>query len=254
MEIGTQNVVPVEFHVYDRDVLVKSNRGRVRGSGGKRGEITELSADSLRRLAFVAANMPVAFPTMITLTYPDQWETNGAIVKANFRAMLQWLRRRIRPLSYFWFLEFQRRGAPHFHLFIQGWIKPKVLSRAWYRIVESGDVNHLRAGTRIERVRKKGGAARYAVKYAMKAYQKTVPGEYRNVGRFWGHSADVKPRRVGVATVNTEDQIRQLLAGWGWSERAIEKGYSVLFGAAGHVAGNAAKMAADGRLQAIAGD
>jgi hypothetical protein len=35
-------------------------------------------------------------------------------------------------------------------------------------------------------LREEDGARRYALKYAEKTTQKTVPDRYRNVGRFWG--------------------------------------------------------------------
>ena len=58
-----------------------------------------------------------------------------------------------------WKREFQRRGAPHFHLVL---VVPQVLdgeplrswlSREWYDVVGSGDERHLRAGTRVDAVR-----------------------------------------------------------------------------------------------------
>lgn len=42
-----------------------------------------------------------------------------------------------------------------------------------------------------EPVREEGGARRYALKYALKTKQKSVPSEFQDVGRFWGCSRDV---------------------------------------------------------------
>ena len=58
------------------------------------------------------------------------------------------------------------------------------LSKEWYRIVGSGDPKHLRAGTRVERIKR--SAISYVAKYAQKNEQKQVPEGFQNVGRFWG--------------------------------------------------------------------
>ncbi len=67
-------------------------------------------------------------PAMVTLTYPGEWQSvahDGASVK---RHMVLWRKRFQRewgePADYIWKLEFQRRGAPHIHL----WMAPHMLS------------------------------------------------------------------------------------------------------------------------------
>lgn len=93
--------------------------------------------------------------------------------------------------SIFWFLEFQNRGAPHFHLFISEFIVDRDsiewCAKTWFRIVGSDDDRHLRAGTRLEKLRNgRKGTVSYAAKYAAKAEQKVVPENMLNAGRFWG--------------------------------------------------------------------
>ncbi|GAG62416.1 unnamed protein product, partial [marine sediment metagenome] len=103
------------------------------------------------------------------------------------------------------------------------------VAAAWYRIVDSSDPAHLQAGTRCEAVRDANGAARYAVKYASKMRQKRVPPDFRNVGRFWGHSDDVKP--VPRETIQcTEDDVRELLKGWDYAPRPERVIYRILYG------------------------
>ena len=69
-------------------------------------------------------------PAMVTLTYPGDWECvapDGASVK---RHMVLWRKRFQRewgePARYIWKLEFQRRGAPHIHL----WMAPPHVARS----------------------------------------------------------------------------------------------------------------------------
>ena len=105
-------------------------------------------------------------PAMVTLTYPGDWEAvapDGASVK---RHMVLWRKRFQRewdePARYIWKLEFQRRGAPHIHL----WMAPPHavgrsgrkfrdwLSQEWADIVAHPDpeqrARHLLAGTAID--------------------------------------------------------------------------------------------------------
>jgi len=105
-------------------------------------------------------------PAMVTLTYPGDWECvapDGASVK---RHMMLWRKRFQRewgePARYIWKLEFQRRGAPHIHL----WMAPPHtlgrsgrkfrdwLSQEWADIVAHPDpeqhARHLLAGTAVD--------------------------------------------------------------------------------------------------------
>jgi hypothetical protein len=125
-------------------------------------------------------------------------------------------------LEYFWFLEFQKRGAPHFHLGLSLPAPQKTdgtraeVARIWSVIVEPIDLPYsglkrkrgeleqgegaftresvFRQHRRLkvwEDVHYKDGAWRYVISYVTKPYQKEVPRNYRNVGRFWGVSSGI---------------------------------------------------------------
>jgi len=141
---------------------------------------------------------------MVTLTYPNEYPHDGALVKYHLKRFLQEIRRaaissgRKDSYSSFWFLEFQERGAPHFHVLTTEFIRKDELAQLWYGIVASGDEKHLKAGTSVEKLRLgRKGMISYAKKYALKSCQKVVPDHYQNVGRFWGVS--------GVKTVTAAD-------------------------------------------------
>ena len=156
-------------------------------------------------------------PAMVTLTYPGDWEVvapDGASVK---RHMVLWRKRFQReygePASYIWKLEFQRRGAPHIHLWMAPPISPgrsgrafaQWLSETWAQVVDHPDAEqkarHRLAGTAID-VRNGLKAcdpkrlAIYFTKHSSpnldgdKEYQHIVPelwrGPGRGPGRFWG--------------------------------------------------------------------
>ena len=156
-------------------------------------------------------------PAMVTLTYPGDWEVvapDGASVK---RHMVLWRKRFQReygePARYIWKLEFQRRGAPHIHLWMAPPISPgrsgrgfaQWLSETWTQVVDHPDkeqkARHRLAGTAID---VKNGLkacdpkrlAIYFTKHSSpnlggdKEYQHIVPELWRQAGRgpgrFWG--------------------------------------------------------------------
>ena len=180
---------------------------------GDRRAIMQLSKKSRQRLAFVALATPVVFWSMITLTYGREHPTDGKTVKDNLRRFLQLLTRDY-SCSYLWVIEFQRRGAPHFHIMTtvpyvahtdRVWV-----AMAWANALGYGNPPYSKFPLHREEfeelqklfkvhshekswelIREQNGGAHYLVKYATKTHQKTVPVAYRDVGRFWGNSADV---------------------------------------------------------------
>ena len=174
---------------------------------------------------------------MITLTYPKEYPSDGKTVKTHLNSFLTQFRRDCAGFSYLWFLEFQKRGAPHFHILVDFPMPRKReavkairfrVASLWYRVVGSGDAKHLAAGTRTERIRSENGARNYCVKYAFKMQQKIVPKDYQNVGRLWGASRDVIPVCRGEVQC-TEDDIRSVLEGWRYEPDKDRTLYTVLY-------------------------
>jgi hypothetical protein len=132
---------------------------------------------------------------LLTLTYPAVWALDGVTWKRDKAAFERRLERAFPKAGWYWRLEYQRRGAPHYHLLVFGvdFIAHEWLARAWYEVVGSGDADHLRAGTSIERVRSGRGVRRYAAKYVAKVapeweqlFKDESGFDYRHVGRWWG--------------------------------------------------------------------
>jgi len=161
-----------------------------------RSSVSRFTAGSATRMRRYLRSCVADYCNMVTLTYPGFFESDGAKVKEHLRRYLQEQKRRIEreghnELGYssFWFLEFQERGAPHFHIFTTHEFPKQWVSSTWYRIVNSEDPRHLAAGTRIEKLHAgRAGTISYAQKYAVKQQQKDVPDGYDSVGRFWGVS------------------------------------------------------------------
>jgi hypothetical protein len=206
---------------YRRDWVVQKKAGfEIKTKGAKRGEITAFSAESRYRLLHLAKNCNTDFKSMITLTYPATFPGDGMQVKFHLKMFKQWLSRECEGVRALWFLEFQKRGAPHFHMLVdidlsdQGTLTLKKrtgvrrgeksdcyetcqicearASEAWYRIVGSTDEKHLRAGVCWECLEDEDAALKYAAKHAAKCKQKLVPEKFLNVGRFWGKLGDIK--------------------------------------------------------------
>lgn len=225
----------VGVELYRNDAVVVRGKGWSNGVENTRSEIKEFSKASRRRLAFIASNTDVVFTAMLTLTYPREFPNDGKQVKRNLKAFLVELGRKVQGLGYLWFLEFQKRGAPHIHVLVRGVRVHKPMqvwvSETWYRLCATGDERHLRAGTRLERIRKPDGARHYAVKYAFKMKQKSVPERYRDVGRFWGHSKAVKPIAKSVHRCTGDDLVGALESvGWDWLRGDVIR-WKVLYGA-----------------------
>lgn len=164
-------------------------------------------------------------PAMVTLTYPGDWQPvapDGATVKAHLKALRKrWLRRWGSPLVGPWKLEFQRRGAPHIHVWTCPPRDPRIvgagsgillpdkefaewLSAAWADVVAHPDPvqrrRHESAGTAVDYAegtryadprRLSAYFSGHSLKHADgKEYQHVVPVEWRSPGhgpgRFWG--------------------------------------------------------------------
>lgn len=202
-------------HPVDRVVKIRGAAAVLRPpEKGEGTTIWRLSEASRRAMAFTARNYGAGMTHILTLTYPGvRWAVpeDGRAVKGHLNAFLCMLRRRFPGLRYFWFLEFQERKAPHFHMFMElnGAINlhkyRDLFARAWVRITWSdydpdpdspdGDESyeeaiqdHYEACCNFESVREPHAVATYAAKESDKMEQKEVPISYQSVGRFWGVS------------------------------------------------------------------
>jgi len=161
-----------------------------------------LSAKSRTRLLFILRNTNVSFRSMYCLSYPATFPLDGRQVKIDLNRWLTWFRRRVKGVPYFWFLEFQQRGAPHVHIYLAAKaaeLPHHEMATAWSGFVAGDSLDEYKKvfavhshAKQLQDFRTRDGYIRYAAKYALKTRQKTVPVAYQNVGRFWGASRVVK--------------------------------------------------------------
>ena len=200
-----------------------------RASAARRGVVREFSSRSRGRLLGRIRDLEAECITpyaMLTLTYPGDWRAvapNGRTVKRHMKAFRKRWERFCRSVGAsggaLWFLEFQKRGAPHVHLdvwFGEGSVDPRVarrwLSRAWAEVVGAEGVEfekHVRAGTQFALLRHSD--FRYAAKYASKIEQKTVPPAFAGVGRLWGTWGYRPPKPVTVSVRATWEEASALV-------------------------------------------
>jgi len=206
---------------------------------GKRAEIDKFSDKSRRNFRDdMAAILTEARRNAVltTLTYPAEFpDPTDRLCKYHLEQLNKRMVRLVFNCSGHWKMEFQDRGAPHFHCILYGLTEEKMLaafppspaalqkwgraikagkitpglvgfqewsSQAWFEIVGSGDEKHLRAGVRVERVKDPTSALWYMSSYASKGDQ-TLPG-FR-VGRYWG---SFNKKHLPIAPVEV-DQLTQ---------------------------------------------
>lgn len=163
----------------------------LRVGGGPRGEIRAFSRASRRRLMVLLNSIDrsrVAAPVFVTLTYPRVWPVCHEDRKRHLDAFRKRLEREFGRFPCIWRLEFQERGAPHYHLllFLEAPLfrLRRFISLAWYEVCGRLSPSHLRAGTRVERSRSWRGVNAYASKYVAKL--ETLSPDVPSPGRFWG--------------------------------------------------------------------
>lgn len=229
--------IVVEDHPIDRVVRVKDPL-RDKIGGGQRRVIQRLTFDARRRLNFVARNYSEGMRVFLTLTCPGHdllVIRDGSILKNILHAFLKWWSRKFPGSRWLWFMEFQKRGAPHIHIFadfghievielpflrrecVKAWIKYQQQFNAekweqlFYTDDEAFDVaynDHFIHGCHLEYIRLPHMVAAYCSKESSKMIQKKVPKEFENVGRFWGHSRNfkkVKPKKYYFPMKKDED-------------------------------------------------
>lgn len=166
------------------------NEGDKKG-GGKRGEIEVFSRASRYRLFRQLHQIEFKTVSFVTLTYPAQFPTEPRVYKGNLK---EW-RRRFEILygkvKAIWRLEFQERGAPHFHImyldcpFIPIWD----LGYLWKSVCHTYDLAHEINGVDLKLITDNSQQALiafYLGKYIAKVDERGEQHAKENVGRWWG--------------------------------------------------------------------
>jgi hypothetical protein len=195
-----------------------------RCSGGIRDRVRGFSRASrrnlLRRLASINRSAFRAFRgrmIFVTLTYPGEYPQDPVLCKRHLKALRKRLQREFGTFAAFWRLGIQQRGAWHFHLLLL--VGPsfgpldklrRFISSSWYEVTGKVSEGHLRAGTRVEAIRRWREATSYAERYMAKPEE--FP-EGLQTGRIWGiWNEALLPVRWETTKVSLRDayQIRRI--------------------------------------------
>jgi hypothetical protein len=185
-------------------------RNRVRGfsRASRRNLLRRLA--SINRRAFRTFKGRIIF---VTLTYPHEYPQDPVLCKGHLKALRKRLQREFEPFAAFWRLGIQKRGAWHFHslLFVGpsfgsiGELR-RFISSSWYEVTGKVSEGHLRAGTRVEAVRRWKQATTYVERYMAKPEE--FP-EGLQTGRIWGiWNEELLPVRWETVEVSLRDAFR----------------------------------------------
>jgi hypothetical protein len=173
---------------------------------GERGDITAFSAGSRHRLlvklnSIDRERMPAGNVAFVTVTYHLDWAGGFQRWKRDLDKLVKWHERHYGPVPLVWKLEYQQRGAPHFHLLILWPDGPpedmpaynQTCGTAWAKIVAGRgavpDDDHCKHGYFSEVARSWGGVGSYVSKYMSKdtvCATDGLTGEVMPPGRWWG--------------------------------------------------------------------
>jgi hypothetical protein len=162
-------------------------RDRVRGFSRASRRNLLLRLASINRRAFRAFKGRIIF---VTLTYPGEYPQDPILCKGHLKAFRKRLQRKFKSFAAFWRMGIQERGAWHFHLllFVGPSFGPigelrRFISTCWHEVTGKVSEGHLRAGTRVEAVKRWRQATSYVERYMAK------PEEFPQglqTGRIWG--------------------------------------------------------------------
>jgi hypothetical protein len=173
---------------------LSSHRRRGRGIRDRvRGFSRASRTNLLRRLASINRTSFRAFKgriIFVTLTYPHEYPQDPELCKRYLKALRKRLQQMYGPFAAFWRLGVQQRGAWHFHLLLfvgqsfgrLGELR-RFVSSSWYEATGRVSEGHLRAGTRVEAVKRWRQATSCAERYVAKP--EAFPAGSKT-GRVWG--------------------------------------------------------------------
>jgi hypothetical protein len=205
---------------------------------GERKPCQGFSGKSRRRLlvwlnSINQRTAPASEWRMVLLTYPKEFPAARAS-KRDLAAMVRRFKRQYGDRPFFWKLEPQQRGAPHFHLLVwMGGHYPaddrELLwwANTWHEVAGGGDENHLHfhlgmlPGSQpcVQQVRTWNGITTYAGKYLGKLCGEAEGSSWHEPGRFWGIvNRDRLAAVITPVTVDLEPQeairARRLMRRW----------------------------------------
>lgn len=180
----------------------------------KKNDIKGFSQNSRRRFVKQLAHINLNFyasPLFLTLTYRNTLPKDSNELRTQLNLFLTKLRRMNTKFHYVWRLEFQKRGAPHFHLILfpfQNVRKQDVckyendIRLAWRSTLKSWDSSMQKYSVRLDKLEGRRNVFSYISKYATKP-DETESSTY--FGRRFGFSSDINLNPLTSAKLSDRD-------------------------------------------------
>jgi hypothetical protein len=185
----------------------RGTRDRIRGFSRASRRNLLLRLASINRSAFKGRMI------FVTLTYPHEYPDDPELCKRHLKALRKRFQREFEPFAAFWRLGIRKRGALHFHLLL--FVGPSIgsvgelrrfISSCWHEVTGKVSEGHLRAGTRVEAVKKWKQATSYVERYMAKPEE--FPEGLRT-GRIWGiWNKELLPVHWETVEVSLRDAFR----------------------------------------------
>jgi hypothetical protein len=169
--------------------------------GGKRGEIQVFSKASRYRLFRLLHQLTFERVTFITLTYPREFPTAKEVYKGHLKEYRRRFEIEHGRRQAVWRLEFQARGAPHFHIMYLDlpFVPVKDLCWMWKCVIHSWDMAAEINGVDLKLItdsKEEALIASYLSKYIAKVDETEEKNDARKCGRHWGKWNINEPDRM----------------------------------------------------------
>lgn len=214
-----------EDEIWDYEKPMFGLDGELQGFEGefkgfkRKPKITGLSRKSRKRLMWVESQFD--WKSWLCLTYHLKFPDGlggGKISKRHLIDLCQEFKKK--NIVYFWVLEWQGRGVPHYHIWLDRELTPEEVlyfGKRWVKITikyndtkKAYDFHTGRLSNRIYGLWDVRVGVNYASKYASKSEQKGLPLNIESYGRWWGKSNDfetIPELQVIYDSEKPEDQI-----------------------------------------------
>lgn len=198
------------------DVAIGGNYCRLRRTSSrpperrdwKRGTVQTFSARSRSRMLQALAQSDLRGyeqrAHFLTFTYHDTWGGTGRNWKRDLDKIDKRLYRQYPDAWWIWKLEFQQRGAPHFHCLMfgprnvrQNWVRTQ-----WQEVIGTSGYYAWRYGAEVDGLKSWKQVGHYCSKYCAKVDESIQPGP---PGRFWGIKRR-ENRTVNLQSVEVTDE------------------------------------------------
>ncbi len=196
------------LEIYRNDVIHRratgsNSRSQPRSRGGSRGKARAYSESSRRNFCKFLNNIgPLKF--MLTITYPETFPDDVNIIKKDLKSILNKIRKQ--GAEYLWVIEFQRRGAPHFHILLDRPVPTDSLAKLWSRRTAAPST-----AVHLSPVQSWIGIRRYFTSPRKWCQQHLPPSWQEDLGRWWGHSRGLKAEPVKTIKGDTPENRDRVL-------------------------------------------